>query len=142
MRLFVSSSFGFLVHYRVLPIIMCQGGACPAFLCPGSSLRHLNTSEKETPREAQRRPQGSSLHAMLIFALLILIPGKPKGDRKGPHPSTSSAPASTKNEPGKPRRSHSRGGGLCGEGTLAVAFGLMHLLRSACAVWNVVFVSN
>ena len=34
-----------------------------------------------------------------------------KGDRKGPHPSTSSTPASTMNGPGQPPRSLSRGGG-------------------------------
>ena len=67
-----------------------------------------------------KQDQGGNVEARYRFDLrsdpLSMCDIWPEGDRKGPHPSASSTPASTKNEPGEPLRSHSRGGGWAGKG--------------------------
>src|SRR5579859_2409752 len=67
-----------------------------------------------------KQDQGGNVEARYRFDLrsdpLSMCDIWPEGDRKGPHPSASSTPASTKNEPGEPLRSHSRGGGRVEKG--------------------------
>src|SRR5579863_2695067 len=102
-----------------------------------------NRSQRNTLFLLQQFPEFiiEFVHSLILTQLKRAVVRKPKGDRKGPHPSTSSTPASTKNglerrivviveagDEGRP------GGDPCGR--LSVSPPTSNIFyEAACCVW-------